>query len=202
MQRRSRLEDGTMRFLFGAGRLCLDFTRTVRERRGETTEGLALPADLVRWAQEAHLPVRLREKRLTKANMESARQLREAVYSVVRARAAGKIPDADAVERLNAHAAHAPPVPHLLQDGTELEWAAADPFEAALALIARDAVELVASPLIGRVRECADPRCTSLFLDTSRPGKRRWCSAMPCANRQKVRAYRARHGAAPPDRER
>jgi predicted RNA-binding Zn ribbon-like protein len=202
MQRRSRLEDGTMRFLFGAGRLCLDFTRTVRERRGETTEGLALPADLVRWAQEAHLPVRLREKRLTKANMESARQLREAVYSVVRARAAGKIPDADAIERLNAHAAHAPPVPHLLQDGTELEWAAADPFEAALALIARDAVELVASPMIGRVRECADPRCTSLFLDTSRPGKRRWCSAMPCANRQKVRAYRARHGAAPPDRER
>ncbi|HET7550442.1 MAG TPA: ABATE domain-containing protein [Gemmatimonadaceae bacterium] len=191
-----------MRFMFGAGRLCLDFTRTVRERRGATTEGLALPADLARWAQEAHLPVRLAGKRLTKADVESARQLREAVYSVVRARVAGKTPDADAIELLNAHAAHAPPVPHLLQDGTALEWAAANPLRAVLALIARDAVELVTSPLIGRVRECADPRCTSLFLDTSRPGKRRWCSAMPCANRQKVRAYRARRGAEPPDRER
>jgi predicted RNA-binding Zn ribbon-like protein len=191
-----------MRFMFGAGRLCLDFTRTVRERRGATTEGLALPADLARWAREAHLPVRLDEERLTTGDVESARLLREAVYSVVRARSTGEIPATDDIERLNAHAAHAPPVPHLLQDGKALEWAAADPLEAVLALIARDAVELVTSPMIGRVRECADPRCTSLFLDTSRPGKRRWCSAMPCANRQKVRAYRARRGAAPPDRER
>lgn len=191
-----------MRFLFGAGRLCLDFTRTVRERRGTTTEGLTLPADLARWAQEAHLPVRLQGKRLTRADVGRARQLREAVYSVVRTRAAGEIPDADAIKRLNSHAAHAPPVPHLLPDGTALKWAAADPLEAALALIARDAVDLVTSPLIARVRECADPLCTSLFLDTSRPGKRRWCSAMPCANRQKVRAYRARRSASPTDRER
>jgi predicted RNA-binding Zn ribbon-like protein len=202
MQRRSRSKENTMRFMFGAGRLCLDFTRTVRERRGATTEGLALPADLARWAQEAQLPVRLEGERLTKADVKSARLLREAVYSVVRARVAGEIPDAGDVERLNAHAAHAPPVPHLLQDGSALQWAAAKPLEAALALIARDAVELVTSPLIGRVRECADPLCTSLFLDTSRPGRRRWCSAMPCANRQKVRAYRARRGAAPTDEER
>jgi predicted RNA-binding Zn ribbon-like protein len=128
--------------------------------------------------------------------VESARLLREAVYSVVRARATGEIPATDDIERLNAHAAHALPVPHLLPDGTALEWAATNPLRAALALIARDAVELVTSPLIVRVRECADPRCTSLFLDTSRPGKRRWCSAMPCANRQKVRAYRARRSGA------
>lgn len=191
-----------MRFMFGAGRLCLDFTRSVRERRGATTEGLAGPADLARWAQEAHLPVRLDGERLTQADVEAARLLREAVYSVVRARAVGELPDAGDVERLNAHAAHAPPVPHLLPNGLALEWAAAAPLEAALALIARDAVDLVTSPMIGRVRECADPRCTSLFLDSSRPGKRRWCSAMPCANRQKVRAYRARRGAAPTDRER
>jgi predicted RNA-binding Zn ribbon-like protein len=201
MQRRSRSKENTMRFMFGAGRLCLDFTRTVRERRGATTEGLALPADLARWAREAQLPVRLQGKRLTTADVESARLLREAVYSVVRARATGQIPDAGAIKRLNAHAAHALPVPRLLPDGTVLKWAAADPLDAALALIARDAVELATSPMIGRVRECADPLCTSLFLDSSRPGNRRWCSAMTCANRQKVRAYRARRGAAPTDRE-
>ena len=96
-----------MRFMFGAGRLCLDFTRTVRERRGATTEGLTEPADLARWAQEAHLQVRLDAERLTAADVESARLLREAVYSVVRARAAGEMPDAGAIERFNAHAAHA-----------------------------------------------------------------------------------------------
>lgn len=183
-----------MRFLFGAGRPCLDFTRTVRERRGAVTEGLALPADLARWAEEAGLPVRLRAERLNSADVETARRLREAVYSVVRARASGGTPNAADVQLLNTHAAHAPPAPRLLPGGDGVEWAASDTLQSALALIARDAIDLAASPAIARVRECADPRCTSLFLDTSRPGKRRWCSAMPCANRQKVRAYRARRG--------
>ncbi|HEX6536187.1 MAG TPA: ABATE domain-containing protein [Gemmatimonadaceae bacterium] len=183
-----------MRFLFGAGRPCLDFTRTVRERRGEMTEGLTLPADLARWVEEAALPVRLRAERLTSEDVETARRLREAVYDVVRARAAGRAPSAADVRLLNAHAAHAPPAPSLLPRGDGVEWAADDPLQAVLAFLARDAIDLAASPAIARVRECADPRCTSLFLDTSRPGKRRWCSAMPCANRQKVRAYRARRG--------
>ena len=45
---------------------------------------------------------------------------------------------------------------------------------------------------IERVRECAGPECRALFLDTSRPGSRRWCSMDFCGNRVKKDAMRAR----------
>ena len=42
-----------------------------------------------------------------------------------------------------------------------------------------------------RLRSC--PRCGWLFLDTSRGGKRRWCSMRVCGNREKVSRHRE-HG--------
>jgi len=41
-----------------------------------------------------------------------------------------------------------------------------------------------------RVRGCANPDCVLWFLDTSRPGTRRWCSMAACGNRDKA----IRHG--------
>jgi len=42
------------------------------------------------------------------------------------------------------------------------------------------------------VRRCADPRCTRVFLDTSRNGTRRWCDMGTCGNRAKAARHRAR----------
>jgi predicted RNA-binding Zn ribbon-like protein len=45
-----------------------------------------------------------------------------------------------------------------------------------------------------RVRGCANSECVLWFLDTSRPGTRRWCSMAACGNRDKaVRHGRVRH---------
>jgi predicted RNA-binding Zn ribbon-like protein len=45
-----------------------------------------------------------------------------------------------------------------------------------------------------RVRGCANPDCILWFLDTSRPGTRRWCSMASCGNRDKaLRHGRVRH---------
>lgn len=41
-----------------------------------------------------------------------------------------------------------------------------------------------------RIRGCANPDCVLWFLDTSRPGTRRWCSMAACGNRDKA----VRHG--------
>ena len=41
-----------------------------------------------------------------------------------------------------------------------------------------------------RVAACANPDCVLWFLDTSRPGTRRWCSMAACGNRDKA----IRHG--------
>jgi predicted RNA-binding Zn ribbon-like protein len=43
-----------------------------------------------------------------------------------------------------------------------------------------------------RVRRCAGNDCLLTFVDTSRPGRRRWCSMERCGNRAKVRAFRNR----------
>jgi predicted RNA-binding Zn ribbon-like protein len=34
--------------------------------------------------------------------------------------------------------------------------------------------------------------CSLVYVDTSRPGRRRWCSMEHCGNRHKVRTLRAR----------
>jgi predicted RNA-binding Zn ribbon-like protein len=47
-----------------------------------------------------------------------------------------------------------------------------------------------------RVKACANPDCILWFLDTTRPGTRRWCSMAACGNRDKA----IRHGRARRDR--
>ncbi len=44
-----------------------------------------------------------------------------------------------------------------------------------------------------RFRDCASPTCSGAFIDTSRPGRRRYCMPDLCGNRAWVAAYRARH---------
>jgi predicted RNA-binding Zn ribbon-like protein len=52
-----------------------------------------------------------------------------------------------------------------------------------------------------RFRDCASPTCTGAFIDTSRPGRRRYCMPDLCGNRAWVAAYRARHRLEPEEVE-
>jgi predicted RNA-binding Zn ribbon-like protein len=61
-----------------------------------------------------------------------------------------------------------------------------------LSTIARDAIELFTGPMAARIRQRAGPACSLIFVDTSRPGRRRWCSMERCGNIEKQRALRAR----------
>ncbi|HEV3001667.1 MAG TPA: CGNR zinc finger domain-containing protein [Solirubrobacteraceae bacterium] len=68
--------------------------------------------------------------------------------------------------------------------------------------VVRSASDLMTSPALARVRECDGTNCGWLFLDTSKAGRRRWCSMEVCGNRAKARRYRAsgrRRGAAHSD---
>ena len=55
--------------------------------------------------------------------------------------------------------------------------------------VARAAEELLVGPL-QRVRRCGGEGCGWLFRDTSRAGRRRWCSMSTCGNTAKVRRFR------------
>lgn len=192
------------RFREGAGRLCLDYVRTLRYRgTPAVTEELADPEALAAWVRQCgpcsddvpSAPVPSPE------DLREARALREAVHTLITAAMApGRAPDAvpgsglgdTARTRLNRAAAHAVPAPRLTPAGA-LRWQADDPVTATLALVARDALDLVATPgLLPRLRPCSSPTCGAIFLDQSRPGTRRWCSMDVCGNQAKKTALRAR----------
>jgi predicted RNA-binding Zn ribbon-like protein len=67
-----------------------------------------------------------------------------------------------------------------------------------LTALVRDALEVLGSVDLARLRECVNPRCTRLFVDTSRAGTRRWCGMAECGNKAKVAAFRARSRSCPP----
>ena len=178
----------TFRFRHGAGRLCLDFTRTLRHRgRADAVDELTSPAAVAAWVSQFAPAPATAEQAAASSGDAAARRLREALFALVTAGPADR-------KLINEAAAVAPPAPTLGSDG-RLRWHAADPVAAALSLVARDALDLVTSPLAERVRECADPDCGALFLDSSRPGSRRWCAMGSCGNRAKKGTYRDRHAA-------
>ena len=63
----------------------------------------------------------------------------------------------------------------------------------ALGPIAEDAVRLVASVPATRLRRCRADDCLRWFADTSKGGRRSWCSMATCGNRAKAARFRARH---------
>jgi len=183
----------TEKFHFESGRPCLDFVRTLKERRTSAVERLATPADLSRWISETRIAPDLTIPQLRRKDVEAARNLREAIYDIVTARRRSRAPSLAAVARVNEFASKPLPIPRLSSQGdryTHMPTGACLP--SIFSLLARDAINLVSSPLIARVRTCANAPCTVLFLDTSRPGTRRWCSMESCGNLVKVRTYRAR----------
>jgi len=181
-------------FRHGAGRISLDFVRTLRRRgTAEAVEELADPAALSAWVHQCG-PLDTPVIDTDASHVALARALREAVHELICAARtpAGPLACSDAARSvINEMAARAVPTPSM--DATaQLRWTADEPVPATLALVARDALDLVTSPLIARVRGCANPDCGALFLDSSRPGQRRWCSMSTCGNLAKKSALRLR----------
>jgi predicted RNA-binding Zn ribbon-like protein len=178
----------TITFEFIAGALSLNLVDTVGDRGGSPIERLREPEDLRVWLDAAglvHVPKRL----VTAAALASACELREAIHRCAVAAISGSNLDADDVRMINRTAAQMPLRPKL--SGAEVLLCAKDPVEAALSTIAADAIEILADAARERIRNC--PECRMMFFDTSRPGKRRWCSSESgCGNRAKVRKHRAR----------
>jgi predicted RNA-binding Zn ribbon-like protein len=183
-----------LEFHFLGGCPSLDFVATRGERWRRNFERLRTPDDLGRWAVEAGLL--LEPPSVEQELLPAAWELREAIYRT--ARLAGQAqPDPGDVDMINVWARRPPLEPRLQPDGREavLRPPAGDGAAALLSTIARDAIGLLTGSHAHRVRECASDTCALLFVDTSRPGKRRWCSMELCGNRAKTKQYRKRKAA-------
>lgn len=181
--------------------LCLDFANAV----GERPERFRHYGDLLAWAAEAgvlnpldrlHLQT-VAERQPEQAAWVLARALalREAVYTVFSAVAAGRPAPAEGLERLNDVLAEALCHQRLepAEGGYTWGWEGlGDALDSPLWPVARSAAELLTSDRLPRVRECDSPTCNWLFLDYSKNHSRRWCSMKVCGNRSKARSYASR----------
>ncbi|MEV8071137.1 CGNR zinc finger domain-containing protein [Streptomyces sp. NPDC085995] len=187
---------------FDTGRICLDLLST--SHPGERLDSLA---PLCAWIAGARLVPPGTELAHAGPSWPAAfRELRGDVGRLVRgylAAGAGAYPyDGDprmyrlALDRVNEAARPAPPAPRAVPgpDGALVRQLAGPPECAALlAVVARDAVELLTDPVArGALRECAGDDCPIVYLDTSRGRRRRWCSSEVCGNRERVARHRRR----------
>lgn len=181
-------------YVFDPGSLCLELLVTGGPGEFARWEALHEPEDLADWLATCGLRLDGSQVHVTEEGLRAVRSTRDALHRVLRS-----LPEPPAPEdlaRINAAAAHPPLVPRMSGDGKST-WAT--PYDAAQALseFARDAIDLLTGAHAHRVRECAAHDCRLLFVDTSRPNRRRWCSMDRCGNRAKVRALRERRTKTP-----
>ena len=192
-------------FDLSGGRLCLDFANTIGWRgRDEPNEHLGSYGDFIAWAEQAGV-LSPREARalLWRAaarpadavrTLAGAIELREALYRVFAAIAAGGSPHASDLARVNAAVPAAFERSRLVASKDGFTLAASvkdDDLAAPLTPVVRSAVDLLTSPDVERVRTCAAAACAWLFLDTTKNRARRWCDMKTCGNREKVRRFRS-----------
>lgn len=199
--------DPPYQFEFSGGDLCLDFANTIGSRPN-ADEHLGSWLDLVAWAEQAGLleegAIPAFRARLEQEGRDTARafrralDVRECLYRIFAALAAGRRPDPADLDEFNAALTLAMRDARVVPGDGHLIWGWSGPAESVDALlrpILRSAAELLVSARQSDVRECASSTCSWLFLDGSRARRRRWCSMKVCGNRDKVkRFYRRQRG--------
>lgn len=191
-------------FELNAGRLCLDFTNTIRSRPlSEQVDLVGSYEGLLSWARQVTIltpgeaaalaETAGQQPRAAADALAQAVSLREALYGVFSARAASlPAPAADlrtinkAIGKAMTRAGLSPST----AGGFEWSWP-----DAPLGLdrvawwVARSASELLTSTDLTAVRECAGYDCGRLFLDGTKNRSRRWCDMASCGNRAKGRRH-------------
>jgi predicted RNA-binding Zn ribbon-like protein len=176
---------------FDAGSLALNLVATVGRRfGGGPVERLDSPARLRDWLTGVGLTV---SASLAEEDLARARSLREHLDELFRSVLAGRRPPAAVLQHINAAAAAAVPQLHTTSGGVALAPtpSGGHAFDPVLALVAADAVRIVAGNERLALRSCHADDCQMLFLALGRR-ERRWCSSERCGNRSRVAAHRTR----------
>ena len=201
-------------FIFDGGTLALDLLNTWRFNADQPLDLLQSPEDLVIWLAAAGLPDGAYCAELSSSPpnrrilLDEALWLRRDILLIVQSLVAGELPPPYTVDALNRI---------LTESGTSFrldsltippEGDQEERMEGQLVLnvhehissvlgvlqpIALSTARIVTEANPTRIRQCASSNCMYWFLDTSKSGRRRWCSMSRCGNRAKVaKHYRQR----------
>jgi predicted RNA-binding Zn ribbon-like protein len=187
------------------GRLCLAVVNTVLWRRSDApVDRIGSYPELVRlvgragWLGSADLTAELAA--VAEAHPAAARralaraiELREALFPLFSAVAAGQRPATAHLEMLNEALAEGLGRLTVLPLPGSRAFVAGWQDRTALDLprwqIAVSAGLLLTSADRDRVKQCPGERCGWVFVDASRNRSRRWCDSRECGNRERVRAH-------------
>lgn len=168
--------------------LATSFTATLTERRGDAVERIPTPQRLVDWLAVSGLAV----DSCTTAQLDLARQLREAIHAAATAAANQDTLPVSAVKIINDCSSQGRAAAFLTREGVR-QWrlSSTSRVEDALGVIAADAISIIAGERDGKLALCASATCQAAFFDTSQSRSRRWCDMNTCGNRQKKARFQA-----------
>lgn len=179
------------------GRLCLELVATVHGRLSERSrDDLRDRAGLTAWLGELGVA-----SPSATAELDGFLAIREAVYRLATSAATGEHQSSAQRDRdialINEHARGDVPVPRMRtrKSGGEVQLVLDVPrptSQQVLALVARDAIDLLTGPDHDLLCQCQASTCGTLYVDSSRGRRRRWCSSESCGNRARVAAHRQR----------
>jgi predicted RNA-binding Zn ribbon-like protein len=182
----------------------LNFANTIDPRQGSrATDYLRTYTDLAIWGVRAGVVsqatasrlMRLARRNNAKAGqvLENARELRESIYRVFSGLAMHHQTSASDLALLSKAFHEALGRSTLEQRGRSFRWRLDNDLELISWIVARDAVGLLESGPLDRVKRCPGNKdCGWVFLDMSKNSIRRWCSMAGCGNRAKVRRHARR----------
>ena len=201
-------------FVFDAGALALDLLNTWRFNADQSLDLLQSPEDVVTWLAAVGLPDGAYSPELSshppnrRILLDEALWLRRDILLIVQSLVAGELPPpytVDTINRILTESATSFRLDSLIippegeqDEGMEdhLVLNAHEHVSSVLGVlqpIALSAARIVTEANTTRIRQCASRNCMYWFLDTSKSGRRRWCSMSRCGNRAKVaKHYRQR----------
>lgn len=183
------------------GSIALDFVNTVVVTRSGSVDVFSGAEDVEAWMDGAAAPAwsDLQPRGVSERRVlhNEALQLRVSLDTLFEVTAAGRTVDGTTLHALNrilgwtrssSRVVVGARGTHTLEPTYEGLHPAAS-----LAPIVEDAIRVVGSVDRSRLRRCRAGGCLRWFVDTSKGGRRAWCSMATCGNRAKAARYRARH---------
>ena len=183
--------------------LALDLLNTRGPIEGVETERLGTPSDLLAWLDARGLAQgRIASLQASPAEVSvlltEARRLRDELGRALEAfrERKGLSPDAVyGIDRLLRMGSVSRRLQVSGNRATLVEEQTGSALAATLAPVALAAAELLTAADPRRVRRCAASDCAAWFIDTSKGGRRRWCSMATCGNRAKAAKHRRKRRA-------
>lgn len=186
-----------------SGTLALAFANTLRAPGSAAPDALATPSDVVRWVSEnvaaggnAAPPGPLWGPPVSRQLHTEALRLRDAIQRLLSLVTAHQPPTGAVLDEINRVVDAATWSRRIAIEGDGLrlhETTFARRPEGILAPVAWAAAQFAITADPGRLRRCAAEDCSQWFVDTSKGGRRRWCSMATCGNRAKAARWRDRH---------